>query len=156
LCGLRLRLRWIRLRRFGFRGEGRWEAVVVVASDGVADGLAPVVRAEGVGVFVLGEVDGLQESLGQVGDGAGGSGLYIAADDGGDQASQGGGEIAGREIVAREEVVEVFAEFLRGSGPGFFLGVVRAEAGIVAEARGAATAAIRESKRTQGHAVLCI
>jgi hypothetical protein len=34
------------------------------------------------------------------------------------------------------------------------LGVVRAEAGMVGKARSAATAAIRESERTQGHAVL--
>jgi hypothetical protein len=44
---------------------------------------------------------------------------------------------------------------LRGAGSGFFLGVVEAKAGILAGARGAATAAIRESKLTQGHAVLC-
>jgi hypothetical protein len=59
----------------------------VVAVDGVADGFAPAVRTEGVGVFVLGDVDRLQESLRQVGDGAGGSGLYIAADNGGDEAA---------------------------------------------------------------------
>jgi hypothetical protein len=94
--------------RRGLRG-GR-EEVVLVGVDGVADGLAPVVGAEGVGVFVLGEVDGLQKSLGQVGDGAGGSGFYIAADDCGDEASQGGAEIAGGEVVAGEEVGEVLAE----------------------------------------------
>src|SRR5712664_3536125 len=141
-----------RLAVLGFWG-GR-EEVVVVAVDGVADGLAPGVGAEGVGVFVLGDVDGLHESLGQVGDGVGGFGLYIAADNGGDEACQGGAEIAGGEVVAGEEVGQVFAEFLCGAGSGFFLGVVEAEAGIVAGARSAATAAIRESKRTQGHAVL--
>jgi len=128
--------------------------VVVVAVDGVADGIAPAVSAEGVDVFVLGEVDGLQESLGQVGDGAGGSGFYVAADDGGEEAAQGGAEIAGGEVVAGEEIGEVFAERFCGVGAGFFLGVVEAEIGMVAEARGAATAAIRESKLTQGHAVL--
>jgi hypothetical protein len=142
----------VRIGCFGF-GGGR-EAVVVVAFDGIADGLAPAVRAEGVGVFVLGEVDGLQEGLGQIGDGAGSSGFYFATDDGGDEAPQGGAEIAGGEIVAGEEIGEVLAEFLRGAGLGFFFGVVRAEEGIVAEARGAAAAAIRERKRTQGHAVL--
>jgi hypothetical protein len=126
----------------------------VVAVDGIADGLAPGVRAEGVDVFVLGEVDGLQESLGQVRHGAGGSGFYIAADNGRDEASQGGAEIAGREVVAGEEVGEVFAEFLRGAGAGFFLGVVEAEVGTLVGAGSAATAAIRERKRTQGHAVL--
>src|SRR6266478_872650 len=138
--------------RFGF-GGGR-EAVVAVAVDGGADGIAPGVGAEGVDVFVLGEVDGLHESLGQVGDGMGGFGFYIVAHNGGDEACQGGAEIAGGEVVAGEEVGQVFAEFLCGAGAGFFLGVVRAEAGMVGKARSAATAAIRESERTQGHAVL--
>src|SRR5258708_36625523 len=153
---LRLRLRGMRLRRFrlfGF-GGGR-EAVVAITFDGVADGFAPVGGVEGVDVFLLGDVDGLQESLGQVGDGAGGSGFYVAADDGGDEAGQGGAEIAGGEVVAGEEVVQVFAEFLRGAGAGFFLGVVEAEMGLLAVAGRAATAAIRESERTQGDAVLC-
>src|SRR6267142_6862857 len=147
--------RWARLLGLwllGF-GFGR-EEVVVVGVDGIADGFAPVVRAEGVDVFVLGDVDGLQESLGQIGDGAGGSGFYIAADYGGDEACQGGAEIAGGEVVAGEEVGQVFAEFFSGTGSGFFLGVVEAEVGMVADARSAATAAIRESKRTQGHAVV--
>ena len=113
-------------------GGGR-EAVVAIAVDGVADGFAPAVRAERVDVFLLGDMDGLQERLGQVGDGVGGFGFYIAADNGGDEACQGGAEIAGGEIVAGEEVVQVFAEFLRGAGAGFFLRVVEAEAGIAAD-----------------------
>jgi len=136
----------------GFWG-GREEVVVIVV-DGVADGLAPGVDAESVDVFVLGEVDGLHESLRQVGDGAAVSGFYVAADNGGDEASQGGAEIAGGKVVAGEEVGQVFAECFCGAGSGLFLGMVRAEAGIVAGARSEATAAIRESKRTQGHAVL--
>ena len=126
----------------------------MVVVDGVADGFAPAVRAEGVDVFVLGDVDGLHESLGQVGDGVGGFGFYIAAKDGGDEACQGGAEIAGGEVVAGEEVGQVFAEFLCGAGAGFFLGVVKAEAGMLADARSAATAAIRESKRTQGRTII--
>jgi hypothetical protein len=101
--------------------------VVVVAFDGFADGVAPVAGAEGVDVFVLGEVDGLHESLGQVSDGVGGFGFYIAADNGGDEMCQGSTEIAGGEVVAGEEVVQVFAEFICGAGSGFFLGVVEAE-----------------------------
>src|SRR6267143_1936595 len=135
-------------------GVGR-EEVVVVAIDGVADGAAPAFRAEGVDVFVLGEVDGLHESLGQVSDGVGGFGLYIDADNGGDEAAQGGTEVASGEVGAGEEVAQVFAEFLRVAGAGFLLGVVEAEIGIFAGARSAATAAIRERKRTQGRAVLC-
>src|SRR6266851_4700951 len=105
--------------RFGL-GGGR-EEVVAVAVDGVADGLAPGVGAESVDVFVLGDVDGLRESLHQVGDGVGGFGFYIAAHNGGDEACQGGAEITGGEVVAGEEVGQVFAEFLCGAGAGLFL-----------------------------------
>ncbi len=138
--------------RFGC-GGGR-EAVVVVTLDGIADGFAPGVGAEGLTIFVLGDVDGLHESLRQVGDSVGGFGLYIAADDGGDEASQGSAEIAGGKVVGGEEVVEVLAEFLRGAGAVFFLGVVEAEAGMLGGAGSEATAAVRERKHTQGHAVL--
>jgi hypothetical protein len=75
-------LRWC--GSVGF-GVGR-EEVVVVAVDGSADGFAPAVGVEGVDVFVLGEVDGLYQGLDHVGDGAGESGFYIAADHGGDEA----------------------------------------------------------------------
>src|SRR5216683_477080 len=146
-------LGWEGLGLLGLGGGG--EEVVVVVVDGVADGLTPGIGTKGVDVFVLGDVDGLHESLDQVGDGVGGLGFYIAAHNGGDEACRGGAEIAGGEVVAGEEVGQVFAEFLCGAGSGLFLGVVGAEAGIVAGARSAATAAIRESKRTQGHAVLC-
>jgi len=54
-----LGLEWFGL--FGF-GGGREEVVVVVV-DGVADGLTPGIGAKGVDVFVLGDVDGLHESL---------------------------------------------------------------------------------------------
>src|SRR5260370_32565340 len=101
-----------RLAVLGFWG-GREEVVVVVV-DGVADGLAPGVGAESVDVFVLGDVNGLQESLRQVGDGAGSSGFYIPADNGRDEASPGGAEVAGRGGVAAVEVREVFAGVCRG------------------------------------------
>jgi hypothetical protein len=128
--------------------------VVVVVVDGVADGSAPAVGAERVDVFMFGEVDGLHEGLRQVGDGVRGSGFYVAAEDGGDEAAQGGAEIAGGEVVAGEEVVEVFAEGIGGAGPSFFLGVVEAEMAILGGARSTATAAIGKRERTQGHAVL--
>src|SRR5260370_42703847 len=96
--GLRLAgiLRWwgAGLKAAATMGIGR-EEVVVVAVDGVADGAAPAFRAEGVDVFVLGEVEGLHESLGEVGDGVGGFGFCIAADNGGawgGAAAGGGGD----------------------------------------------------------------
>lgn len=126
----------------------------MVAVDGVSDGVAPSIGAEGLTVFVLGNVDGLQESLRHVGDGAGDLGLDVAADDGGDEAAQSGAEITGGEVVAGEVAGQVCAETLRGAGAGFFFGVVVAEVRMVADARGAATAAIGERKHTQGHTVL--
>src|SRR5256885_12277268 len=51
-------------------------------------------------VFVLRDVDGLHESLRQVGDGAGGSGLYLAADHGGGGGRHGGARGAGGGAVA--------------------------------------------------------
>ena len=45
--------------------------VVAVSVDGGADGAAPAIGAKGVDVFVLGDVDGLEEGLEQVGDGVG-------------------------------------------------------------------------------------
>jgi len=62
----------------GLRGRLGWVEVVVVAVDGIADGVASAGGAEGVDVFVLGETDGLEERLRQVGDGAGGSGFFIS------------------------------------------------------------------------------
>ncbi len=143
-------LGWFGLTEFG----GGREAVVVVAFDGIADGSAPVIGVEGLTVFVLGDVDGLHESLEEVGDGGGGFGFYLAADDGGDEAREGGAEIASGKVVAGEEEGEVFAEFISGAGAGFFLGVVEAEMRMIADAGSAATAAVRERKRTQGPAVL--
>ena len=133
------------LLRFGF--VGGWEAVVVVDVDGGAEGFAPAVGAEGVDVFVLGEVDGLQLGLEHVGDGAGESGFYIAADHGGDEACQGGAEVAGGEVVAREEAGEVLAEFFSGLGAGLLLGMIEAEVGMVAGAGRAAAAAIFKRKQ---------
>ncbi len=51
-----------------------------------------------------GDVDGLHESLHQIGDGMGGSGFYFAADDSGQEAAEGGAEIAGGKVLAGEEI----------------------------------------------------
>jgi hypothetical protein len=141
-----------RLRlRSGVGGSGGAVGVLV---DGEADGLAPGVGAEGVDVFVLGEMDGLGESLREVGEGAGGAGFDVAAGDGCEEASECGAQIASGEIVAGGEVVEVAAEFFSGDGLGFFLGVAEAEMGMAGGNRSEAAAAIGEREMTQGRAVL--
>ena len=139
------------LRRFG----GGREEVVVVAFDGVADGSAPAVGVEGVDVLVLSQMDGLDEGLGKIGEGAGGARLDVTAGYADDEAAEGGGEIASGEVFAGEEKGEIAGEFIGGAGLGVFAGVVGAEVRMAGGAGSAATAAIREGKRTQGHAVLC-
>ena len=53
-------------------GRGR-VAVIGVVVDGGTDGVAPGVCAEGVDVFVLGQMDGLEHGLGEVRKSGGGS-----------------------------------------------------------------------------------
>ena len=69
-------------------------AVVEVLVEGLVDGFVPVLGAAGVGEFVLGELDGLEESLGEVGEGGSGFGFYVAADDGGEEVAEGDAEVA--------------------------------------------------------------
>ena len=123
-------------------------------ADGIADGLAPGVGAEGVDVLVLGKMDGLGEGLGEIGEGVCGAGLYVAADDGGQQTSEGGAEIAGGEVLTGEEIGQLSGKFIGGAGLGVFAGVVGAEAGMAGGAGSAGLAAIGEGETTQGLAVL--
>jgi len=115
-------------------GRGRI-AVGEVLADGIADGSSPGVGAEGVDVLVLGKMDGLGESLGEIGEGAGGTGLNVAADDSGQEATEGGAEIAGGKALAGEEIGEFAGEFIAGAGS-------------------AALAAVGKGETTQGLAVL--
>lgn len=123
-------------------------AIVGVAVDTVVDGLAPAVGAEGVDVLVLREADSLHESLKEAGDGAGDAGFDVALDDGGNDARESGREIAGREVVAGEEVGKIRGEEIGSRGARFFLRVVETEARIGRRARSAATAAVNKGKET--------
>jgi hypothetical protein len=49
---------------------------------------------------------------------------------------------------------QILADGFYGAGAGFFLGVVKAEVGMVAGAQRAATAAIGEGEQTRGREVL--
>jgi hypothetical protein len=120
----------LRLGGVGLRigRQGRIEVVEVLV-DGVADGIAPIIGAKGVDVFVLGEMDGLDESLGEIGEGSGGARFYIALENGGDEAAEGGAEIVDGEVVAGEAIGEVAGEFIGSAGLGFLASVVEAEVG---------------------------
>jgi len=110
----------------GLTGRGG-VAIIEVLADGIADGPAPRVVAEGVGVFMLGKMDGLNEGLGEIGEGAGGARLDVTAGYAGDEAAEGGAEIAGGEVFTGEEIGEVAGEFIGGAGLGVLAGVVGAE-----------------------------
>jgi hypothetical protein len=135
----------------------RWRrriAVVGILTDGVANDAAPVVGVIGVDVFVLGVLDGLEESLGEISNGAGSSGLDITANEGGDQAAKGGAEVAGGDVLSGKKIGKFLAEFFCGESLGFPAKVVRAEVRTVAGERAAALAAIGKGETTQGRAVL--
>jgi hypothetical protein len=68
---------------FGSYSESRW----VGGTGGVG---WSKVCAEGVDVFVLGQVDGLEQDLRQVGQGGGGFGFDLALGYGGEEVAQGG------------------------------------------------------------------
>jgi hypothetical protein len=120
----------------------------------MVDGFAPRVGAEGIGVLVLGKMGGLDESLGEIGEGAGGAGLNVAADNGGQEAAEGGAEIAGGEVLAGEKIGQFAGEFIGGASLGVFAGVVGAEVGMMGGAGSAALAAVGKGETTQGLAVL--
>jgi hypothetical protein len=120
----------------------------------MADSAAPPVGVEGVDVLVLGEADGLEEGLGEIGEGAGGAGLDVTAGYAGDEAAEGSGEIAGGEVFAGKEIGEVVGELTGGASLGVFAGVVGAEMGMAGGAGSAALAAIGEGETTQGLAVV--
>ena len=134
-------------------GVGR-EEVAVVALDGIADGLAPAVGVEGVDILVLGKMDGLDEGLSEIGEGAGGARLDITAGYAGHEAAEGGAEIASGNVWAGEEIREFAGEVLAGAGLGVFASVVKAEVRMAGETGSAALAAIGEGETTQGLAVV--
>ncbi len=132
--------------------------ILVLLSAGRGEGgghdVTPGIGAEGVDVFVLGELDGLVQGLAEIGEGGSGSGFDVALGDGGEDAGQGGAEIAGGEITAGEERGYVTAYLLGGEGLRFPLGVEAAKVRVASEPRSAAATAIGEGEGTQAGTVV--
>jgi hypothetical protein len=129
-------------------------AILGILVDGVANDAAPLVGVVGVDVFVLGVLDGLEESLGEIGNGAGSSGLDITANKRGNQATEGSGEIASGDVLSGKKIGKILAESFCGESLGFPAEVVRAEVRTVAGEWATALAAIGKGETTQGRAVL--
>src|SRR5229473_8077316 len=142
---------WSRLRR---RRWGIWRRVIDGLFMGSADGFAPVIRAEGVDVFALGEVQGLDEGLAEIGKGGGGFGFHLTLGDGGEEASEGGAEIAGGHKAAGKVIGDVLAGGLASKGLCVLAGVEGAEIRMGGLSRNAAVAAIGKGERTQRGTVL--
>jgi len=132
--------------------------IVVLLSAGRGEGgghdVTPGIRAEGVDVFVLGELDGLNQGLSEIGEGGGGSGFDMTFGDGGKDAGQGRGEIAGGEMTAGEKRGYVAADLLGGERLRFPLGVEAAKVRVASEPRSTAATAIGEGEGTQAGTVV--
>jgi len=116
---------------------------------GVADGVAPGVGVVGVDVFVLGDGEDLDEGLAEIGEGGGGFRFDLAEGDGGEEASEGGSEIAGGQEAAGQVIGDVFSSGFAGKGLRFLASVEGAEVRMAVAARHTALAAIGEGKSTQ-------
>jgi hypothetical protein len=103
---------------------------------------------------MLGDVNGLNEGLAEVGEDGGGLGLDVSLGDGGKEMAEGGTEVAGGEVGAGEVGGDFAADPLGGAGLGFLAGVEGAEVRMGGTARGAAAAAVGEREETQGGTVL--
>ena len=129
-------------------------AVVGVGGDGGMDGVAPVIGAEGVDVFVLGDLDGIDQGLAEVGQGGGGLALDAALGYAAEDLAEGIGEIAGGEVAAGEAVQDIAADDYGGVGLRLLKGMRITKMRMVFEAGRAAFAAISKGEGTQGRAVL--
>jgi len=121
---------------------------------GGIDGVAPLVGAEGVDVFGLGELDGIDHGLAEVGQGAGGFALDAALGDATEDLAQGVGEIAGGKIAAGEAVQNPIADSHTSAGLGLLKSKGVTKMRMAGATRRAAAAAIGKGEGTQGRAVL--
>ncbi len=135
-------------------GRGGIE-VVGVGVDGGTDGIAPGIGTEAVAVFVFREMDALDHDLAEIGEGARGFGRDVATSGGGEEASEGGVEIAGGEVMAGEEMGDFAAEALVGLRLVEFAGVETTEQRMAGLARRAAVAAVGEAEGTQRRGTSC-
>jgi hypothetical protein len=84
------------------------------------DGAAPSIGVEGLDVFVLGDGDGLEHGLGEIGECRGDFGFYFAAGDGAEEARHGSAEIASGEQFYRKEARNVLTDLLGGGDSASF------------------------------------
>jgi hypothetical protein len=143
--------------RWGDLRNGRIRRALAIAAlvEIVADGVFPRSSAVRVDIFILGQVEGLDERLAEKAKSGSGSGFDVALSDGGEEASQSETDIARGHIFAREKKREVFADFFASESLRFLACVEGAEIRMAVAAWSVAAAAIGERERKEGRAVLC-
>ncbi len=100
-----------------------------IGDEGGTDGFAPGIGAEGVDVFVLRGLDGIEHGLAEVGQGGGGFALDAALRHAGEDMAESGTEIAGGEVTAGEPRGNIAADGLGGLGLCFLTGMKAARRG---------------------------
>ena len=113
-----------------------------------ADLSAPSVGVKGVDVFILGDGDGLEHGLGEIGEGGGDFGLDLTLGDGAKESRHGNAEIASGQQFCWKEARNVLTDLLGGEGFGFLLGMEVTEIQMAGAARSAALAAIGKGEST--------
>ena len=119
-----------------------------------ADLSAPNVGVKGVDVFILGDGDGLEHGLGEIGECTGDFGLNLALSDSAKEPRHGNAEIASGQQFYRKETRNVLTDLLGGEGFGFLLGMEVTEMQVAGAARSAALAAIGKGEGAQTGTVL--
>jgi hypothetical protein len=103
---------------------------------------------------VLGDGDGLEHGLAEVGESGGHFGLDLALGDGGEEPGHGSAQIASGKQIREKESGYVFSGLFCGQGFGFLLSVEVAEMRVAGAMRSAALAAIGKGESTQTGTVL--
>jgi hypothetical protein len=124
------------------------EGVIVIGND-----LAPGLGAEGLLEFVLGAGEGLQEVLGEIGHGVGGTRGDVVAGDGGHGVGDGGAEVAVGYVAVGEGEGDIGEGLLGGAVVGLPAGMEGAEVGVVGSQRDSALAAIGEGEGADAGAI---
>ena len=92
--------------------------------------------------------------MAEIGEGGGGLGFHLTLGDGGEEASEGGAEIAGGHKAAGKVIGDILAGFLAGKFLCILAGVEGAEIRMAELARNAAVAAVDKHERTLRGTVL--
>lgn len=146
--GFRLVSVWSFRRSGALAGVSRFAIPITIERS--ENFLAPSEGAGGLHEFVLGDADGLQQSLAEVGENLGGPGPELAFGNASEDSAKGGTQVGSGNIAGGEEVADVAANFFRGLSPVLPARMEIAQRRMAGEARGAAAASVLEGEGAAG------